>query len=72
MPQRLFMGTHARMSAAAPRRNKRIVAMAAQIVAMTAATPQKRAAATAPEMRAHHAIVSTAAPAVRRGDERQC
>ena len=42
--------SHARASAAAPGKTKRIVTTAAQIVAMTAATAQERAAAAVPQM----------------------
>ena len=45
-----FRRFHARASAAAPGKTKRIVTTAAHIVAMTAATPQERAAAVVPQM----------------------
>ena len=45
-----FCKSHARTSAVAPGKTKRIVTTAAQIVAVTAATPQERAAAAVPQM----------------------
>jgi len=45
-----FYRFHARASAAAPGKTKRIVTTAAHIVAMTAATTQERAAAAVPQM----------------------
>ena len=69
-----FRRFHARTTAAAPGRTKRIIATAAQIVAVAAATPQERAAAAVPQMRAHRASVATTLSAVRRSadDERWC
>ena len=45
-----FRGFHARASAAAPGKTKRIVTTAAHIVAVTAATAQERAEAAVPQM----------------------
>ena len=45
-----FRRFHARTSAAAPGKTERIATTAAHIVAMTAATPQERAAAAVPQM----------------------
>ena len=46
-----FRRCHARTSAAAPGKTKRIITTAARIVAMAAATPQERAAAVVPALR---------------------
>ena len=45
-----FLRFHARASAAAPGKTKRIVTAAAHIVAVTAATAQERASAAVPQM----------------------
>ena len=69
-----FCRFHARTSAAVPGKTERIVRTAARIVAMTAATPQERAAAAVPQTWVHRASVATTLLAHRYGadNERWC